>query len=157
MARRGSFRSQLEEKRPGSVSVAPIPILIIGVICIFIGLFVLLPIFPPVGIAWCALVGKCVYDGVKQAMKNSNVDHKAEWRTAVNSSREAVRRYASRVKEEDAMEERRPQPHSHTLVNYCYDQCAAERRLDQLKALKQAGIIDETEYRTRREGILAGK
>ena len=53
MARRGSFRSQLEEKRPGSVSVAPIPILIIGVICIFIGLFVLLPIFPPVGIAWC--------------------------------------------------------------------------------------------------------
>ena len=53
------------------------------------------------------------------------------------------------------MEER--QHHSHTPMAYSYDACAVERRLEQIKTLKEAGLLTEEEYKQRRQKILAGK
>ena len=44
--------------------------------------------------------------------------------------------------------------HGHTPISYSYDSCAAEKRLEQLKVLKSAGLLDEVEYQQRREAIL---
>ena len=48
-------------------------------------------------------------------------------------------------------------PHPHTPVNYSYDKCARDKRLEQIKTLKEAGLLDEAEYKKRRQDILAGK
>ena len=44
--------------------------------------------------------------------------------------------------------------HGHNPVSYSYDSCAKEKRLEQLKVLKDAGLLDETEYQQRRQAIL---
>ncbi|MBO5918676.1 MAG: SHOCT domain-containing protein, partial [Oscillospiraceae bacterium] len=37
---------------------------------------------------------------------------------------------------------------------YSYDACAREKRLEQLKVLKDAGLLDAVEYQQRRQEIL---
>ena len=46
-------------------------------------------------------------------------------------------------------------PHGHNPVSYSYDACAVEKRLEQLEVLRGAGLLDDTEYRSRREQILS--
>lgn len=61
-----------------------------------------------------------------------------------------------RMKEEEAKEQPyRSKPHGHAPRAYSYDSCAKEKRLEQLKVLKDAGLLDETEYQQRRQAILA--
>ena len=70
--------------------------------------------------------------------------------------REARDQFIRHVKAEDMMEEK-IHPHPHTPVNYSYDKCARDKRLEQIKTLKEAGLLDEAEYKKRRQDILAGK
>ena len=72
-------------------------------------------------------------------------------------SKDAAVKYKSHVSESDRMEEKQPYKHPPTPVNYSYDACATERRLEQIKSLKDAGILDEKEYQVRKARILAGR
>lgn len=57
--------------------------------------------------------------------------------------------------QEEAAKEKPHKPHGHTPMSYSYDSCAKEKRLEQLKVLKNAGLLDEMEYHQRRQDILA--
>lgn len=125
-----------------------------------IGLFVLLPLFPPFGLAWCGIIGKAMYDELKKSglIKfdgNGNVDFDLD--KVKKTSQDAANKFKTRISASDMMEEKQPRRHVHTPVNYSYDSCARDKRLDQLKTLKEAGIIDEVEYKIRRQKVLAGK
>ena len=141
----------------------------IAILSVFfgIGVFFLLPIFPPFGLIWCAIIGKSLFKELKmQGVVKKNVEGKYtvdknkaksvgfEVRTY---SSDAARKYKTRVSESDRMEERQPYQHPHNPVGYSYDACAMERRLEQIKSLKNAGILDEKEYQERKARILAGK
>ena len=136
-----------------------------------VGFFVLLPVAPPVGLVWCIVVGKALFDNLKkQEIVKKNVEGKmgVDWNRAKVTgkkaaddfrtySRDSAQRYKDRVSERGIMEEKQSYRHPHTPVNYSYDACARERRLEQIKSLKDAGILDEAEYQVRKARILAGK
>ena len=147
-----------------------------------VGVFILLPMAPPVGLVWCIVVGKALYENLKnQEILKKNVEGKmaVDWNRARASgkqsaehirtyskkaaadvrtySKESVRKYQDRIGERNIMEERQPYRHPHTPVNYSYDACAKDRRLEQLKSLKDAGIIDEKEYQERKVRVMAGR
>ena len=64
-------------------------------------------------------------------------------------------KFIRHLKAEEAKEQPyKSKPHGHTPVSYSYDTCAKERRLEQLKVLKSAGLLDEAEYQQRRQAIL---
>ena len=46
--------------------------------------------------------------------------------------------------------------HGHTPQTYSYDSCATERRLEQLEALKNAGLMEQEEYLRFRDKITNG-
>ena len=147
-----------------------------------IGLLFLLPLFPPFGLIWCLVIGKFLFKQLKeQGVLKKDVEGKynVDWNKAKSSgqqsfdqvrayskktydqartySQDAAARYKTRVSESDRMEERQPYKHPHTPNAYSNDACARERRLEQIKALKDAGILDEKEYQVRKARILAGK
>lgn len=117
-----------------------------------LALILLFFIFPPF-----ALLGGVFLALYNQAKKNgqiSNKEMKAEWETLKRSGMAAKEKFLRRMKEEDAAE--RPyKSHPHTPVSYSYDSCAKEKRLEQLKVLKDAGLLDAVEYQQRRQDILA--
>ena len=135
-----------------------------------IGVFVLLPLFGIFGLVWCAVIGKALFDNMKKAgIINKDVEgkytfdkHKAKtvsqrsFEEVRAYSKDAAAKYKVHVSESDRMEEKQPYKHPHTPVNYSYDSCAQERRLEQIKSLKDAGIIDEKEYQVRKARIMAG-
>lgn len=116
-------------------------------------LVVLFILFPPLGI-----LGAFVWFAYQQAKKNGQVndrDLKLELEGIKRSGMAAREKFLRRLKEEDAAE--RPyqsQPHGHTPASYSYDACAREKRLEQLKVLKSAGLLDEVEYQQRKQAIL---
>ena len=60
-----------------------------------------------------------------------------------------------RMKEEEIQEQTyQSKPHGHNPVAYSYDSCAKEKRLEQLKVLKDAGLLDDVEYHQRKQDIL---
>lgn len=112
--------------------------LVVICLCLFlVGVFVLIPAFPPFGILWCGITGKMLSSAIKQAK-------------AQRKETESKPKYRMRAKED-----RREQIHSHTPVNYSYDECAMEKRLEQLDVLKGAGLLDDGEYAVRKQEILA--
>ena len=135
------------------------------------GLVFLLPLFPPFGLIWCASIGFSLFkelkvQGVirKDVEGKYNIDKNKAKSVSQRSfeevraySKDAAVKYKTRVSESDRMEEKQPYKHPHTPVNYSYDACATERRLEQIKALKDAGILDEKEYQERKARILAGR
>ena len=141
------------------------------VVFLAIGVFLLLPLFPPFGLIWCAAIGKALFKELKiQGVIKKDVEGKynVDWNKAKASGQKAARefkgysqetaqRFKTRVSESDRMEEKQPYKHAHTPVNYSYDACATERRLEQIKSLKDAGILDEKEYQVRKARILAGR
>jgi len=136
-----------------------------------IGVFVLIPLFLPFGLVWCIVIGKALLKELKiQGVVKTNVEGKldVDWNKAKASSqrsldqmrtysKDAAAKYKQHVSESDRMDEKLPRKHPHTPVNYSYDACAQEKRLEQLKNLKDAGIVDEAEYKRRRQDILNGK
>ena len=136
-----------------------------------VGLLFLLPLIPPFGLIWCAVSGKSLFKELKmQGVVKKDVEgkytlDKNKAKTVSKRSFDEVRaysvdtarKYKSHVSESDRMEEKQPYKHPHTPVNYSYDACATERRLEQLKSLKDAGILDEKEYQVRKARILAGQ
>ena len=116
------------------------------------GLVLLLPIFPPLGLIWCGVAGWGLYQTLKKEGKTKG-DMERKLNTEFKAAREQFIRH---VKAEDMMEEK-IHPHPHTPVDYSYDKCARDKRLEQIKTLKQAGLLDEAEYKKRRQDILAGK
>lgn len=114
-------------------------------------LIVLFILFPPL-----ALVGVCVLVAYKQAKKNGQVNDRqlrSELEGIRRSGMAAKEKFLRRLKEEDAAEGPY-RSHPHTPVSYSYDSCAQEKRLEQLKVLKSAGLLDEVEYQQRRQEIL---
>ena len=129
-----------------------------------VGLLFLLPLFPPFGLIWCAVIGKSLFKELKmQGVVKKDVEgkytfDKAKAKTVGRRDFEKAReQYKTRVSESDRMDEKQPYRHPHNPVNYSYDTCATERRLEQIKALKDAGILDEKEYQERKRRIMAGK
>ena len=135
------------------------------------GLVFLLPLFPPFGLIWCISIGTALFKELKvQGVIRKDVEgkysldknkaksvSKRSFDEVRAYSKDAAVKYKSRVSESDRMEERQPYRHPHTPVNYSYDSCAMERRLEQIKSLKAAGILDEKEYQERKARILAGR
>lgn len=114
-------------------------------------LILLFFLFPPLAIV--GAIGLVVY---KQAKKNGQVndrDLKSELEGLKRSGMAAGEKFLRRLKEEDVAE-RPHKSHPHTPVSYSYDTCAKEKRLEQLKVLKDAGLLDEWEYHQRRQAIL---
>ena len=116
-------------------------------------LVVLFILFPPLG-----LLGAFGWFAYQQAKKNGQVNDrqlKAELEGIKRSGMAAREKFLRRLKEEDVAEQpHSSQPHSHTPTSYSYDACAREKRLEQLKVLKSAGLLDEWEYQQRRQAIL---
>lgn len=145
--------------------------LVVLIVFFAIGLFVLIPLFLPFGLVWCIAIGKALLKELKnQGVVKTNVEGKldVDWNKAKDRgqrsfdqvraySKDAAAKYKQHVSESDRMDEKLPRKHSHTPMNYSYDSCAREKRLEQLKNLKEAGILDETEYKRRRQDILNGK
>lgn len=145
--------------------------LVILIVFFVIGVFVLIPLFLPFGLVWCIVIGKALLKELKnQGVVKTNVEGKldVDWNRAKASgqrsldqmraySKDAAVKYKQHVSESDRMDEKLPRDHPHTPVNYSYDACAREKRLEQLKNLKDAGILDEAEYKRRRQDILNGK
>ena len=136
-----------------------------------VGLFFLLPLFPPFGLVWCFVIGKSLFNEVEmQGVVKKNVEGKytldknkaksvsqRSFDEVRAYSTDAAKKYKTRVSESDRMDEKQPYKHPHTPVNYSYDACAMERRLEQIKSLKDAGILDEKEYQERKRRIMAGQ
>jgi len=142
------------------------------VLGVFLAIGVLfLPVFGIFGLIWCAVVGSALFKELKkQGVVNKNVEGKYTFdknkaKTVGQRSfdevrtytRDTAQKYKSHVSESDRMEEKQPYKHPHTPVNYSYDACAMERRLEQIKSLKDAGILDEKEYQVRKARIMAGR
>ena len=109
-------------------------------------------VFPPL-----AIVGVFILVAYNQAKKNGQVSNK-EWKAEVESLKRsgmaAKEKFLRRLKEEDVAEQpHQSKPHGHTPVSYSYDSCAREKRLEQLKVLKDAGLLDAVEYQQRRQDI----
>ena len=108
-------------------------------------------IFPPF-----AIIGAVALMVYKQAKRNGQIsggELRSELENIKRSGTAAKEKFLRRMKEEDAAE--RPyKSHPHTPVSYSYDSCAREKRLEQLKVLKSAGLLDEVEYQQRRQEIL---
>ena len=135
------------------------------------GLVFLLPLFPPFGLIWCISIGTALFKELKvQGVIRKDVEgkysldknkaksvSKRSFDEVRAYSKDAAVKYKSRLSESDRMEEKQPYKHPHTPVNYSYDACAIERRLEQIKSLKDAGILDEKEYQVRKARIMAGQ
>lgn len=157
-------------KTPKGNGQNPANIAVLGIF-LALGVFFLLPLFPSAGLVWCVSIGAALYKELKiQGVIKKDVEGKlnVDWNKAKSAgqrsfeevraySKDAAERYKQHVKESDRMEEYQPYKHPHTPVNYSYDACAKDRRLEQIKSLKDAGILDEKEYQVRKARILAGK
>lgn len=108
------------------------------VVVVLILTFVLLPPLAPI-----ALILFLIY-------KRSRQEAPVEDKTVEHFGEKFIRHM-----QEEAVKEKPHQPHGHTPVSYSYDSCAREKRLEQLKVLKSAGLLDEMEYQQRRQAILA--
>ena len=119
-----------------------------------LALILLFFIFPPL-----AIVGVFVLVAYKQAKKNGQVndrDLKSEFDSLKRSGMAAGEKFLRHLKEESVAEQPyHSKPHGHTPVSYSYDSCAREKRMEQLKVLKSAGLLDEVEYNQRKQEILA--
>ena len=114
-------------------------------------LILLFLLFPPL-----AIIGGIAYAVYKQGKKTPAPEAR-QFRTEIENlkrtGKTAKEQFLRRMKEEDAAE--RPyKSHPHTPLSYSYDSCAREKRLEQLKVLKDAGVLDEVEYQQRRQAIL---
>lgn len=164
------LRERKYYKKPNGNGQNPANLAVLTGFLVF-GFLFLLPLFPPFGLIWCAAVGSALFKEAKiQGVVKKDVEGKynVDWNKAKASGQQAVRefkgysqetaqRFKTRMHEADRMEENQPRRHSHTPVNYSYDACASEHRLQQIKSLKDAGILDEREYQERRNRIMAGK
>lgn len=102
--------------------------------------FLLLPPLAPI-----AIIFFLIYKRSKQKAP-------AEDKTEQDSFGEKLIRH---LKAEEVQEQTyKSKPHSHNPVAYSYDACAREKRLEQLKVLKDAGLLDDVEYHQRRQAIL---
>ncbi len=106
-------------------------------------LVVLFILFPPLG-----LIGIAALLAYNAAKKNAGAAAPSPGRTKLSGQR-----LADFFTSADTAE--RPyRSHGHTPHSYSYDACAREKRLEQLKVLKGAGLLDEVEYQQRKQEIL---
>ena len=108
------------------------------IVLVLILIFLFLPPLAPI-----AVVGFLIYKRVGQTAGQNQTNRDSVGQTILR-----------RMKAEEA-KEAPYKPHAHTPVSYSYDSCAREKRLEQLKVLKDAGLLDEMEYSQRKQAILA--
>lgn len=107
--------------------------LVFGVIFVLIGLFVVIPVFGPFGILWTLIAGVGTGINAYQAFGKNYVGPEIK------------------IEEEDRPTSPPPvETHDH-IPSTALD---AKRRLEQLESLKTAGLIDDQEYREKRQQIL---
>lgn len=116
-------------KAQGALSAA------VGGVFVLIGLFVVIPTFGPFGLLW-TLVAIII--------------------TAMSAYQAFGKGYAGpEIRIEDEEEQRRPSsPAGETHDHIQSIAPSPQKRLEQLKDLKEAGLIDEQEYKQKREEIL---
>ena len=83
----------------------------------------------------------------------NNEKNKVGWK---ESGQKAAKKYVSRVTEAE-VREKEFKSHPYTPVSYSYDNHTKENQLEQLRTLKNAGLLTEEEYKERRSSILAEK
>lgn len=107
----------------------------VGGIFVLIGLFVVIPTFGPFGLLWTL-----VAVGI----------------TAMSAYQAFGKGYAGpEIRIEDEEEQRKPSSPSPELHDHIQSTALGpQKRLEQLKDLKEAGLIDEREYQQKREEIL---
>ena len=102
--------------------------MILILIFFLFGLLVLIPLFPPFGLFWCAILA---------------------------SSMGSLRKKSKQQREDLPPRSRsNRREHGHDPVGYSYDKCAMDKRLEQLEVLRSAGLLDPSEYQARRQEIL---
>lgn len=89
----------------------------------------------------------------REKSPSAGAEKQVNWKAG---GQKAAKKYVSRVTEE-SVREKEYKSHPHTPVDYSYDSCAKEKRLEQIRTLKNAGLLTEEEYKERRSSILAEK
>lgn len=136
-----------------------VKVALIGVFLV-IELLLLITI-PPAAVIIAIVLAKFVMPYLKQAgvfrtqekKATAKVEKKVNWK---ESGQKAAKKYVSRVTEA-GVKEKEFKSHPHTPIAYSYDSCAKEKRLEQIRTLKNAGLLTEAEYKQRRSDILAEK
>lgn len=113
-----------------------LPGLIVCGLFFLFGLVVFIPLFPPFGIVWCAILGKSM-SAIRKQSKKEGDSAAREWQSVPSEP----------IRHSDE--------HGHDPIRYSYDACAVEKRLEQLEVLRDAGLLDDGEYKARRQEILA--
>ena len=108
-------------------------------------LILLFFIFPP--LAFVGAVFLAVYN---QSKKNGGTPTRTRSQQVQDLGETLLRRM-----KEGAARQQPGQSHSHTPMAYSYDSCAREKRLEQLKVLRDAGLLDVAEYQQCRQEIEA--
>jgi len=111
--------------------------LIFGVIFVLIGLFVVIPVFGPFGILWTLIAAVGTGMDAYRTFGNKYVGPEIR----IEDGEQAGARPASPPPAED---------HDH-IPSTALD---PKHRLEQLKTLREAGLIDDREYQEKRKDIL---
>lgn len=127
------------------------PMDLVGSIVFFlIGLLVFLPTSPLIGIVICAVTGKNVLNTLSQLDLTDGDEFRA---APAKKGRSVHQNAAQRIPTRVRTDEKKERPHVYDPMTYSYDTCAREKRMEQLKVLRNAGLLDDVEYRQRREQI----
>ena len=118
-----------------------------------LALFLLFTV-PTVGILLLVMIIEFALTSMKKnGLTLKDVADKVGWK---DSGQKAAKKFISRMKAEEAIE-KEFKSHPHTPMAYSYDSCAKEKRLEQIRTLRNAGLLTEAEYKQRRSSILAEK
>lgn len=128
--------------------------LVITGIMFFVGLCVIFPLFPLVGIVWMIISGIALKKVWDELQKKGKKDQKPARTPTVpgkkgsdRNMKEFMQRMERTIMARD-MEEK--EFHSHTPMSYSYDKCARDKRMEQVETLYKAGLYTEEEYRRKK-------
>jgi len=102
-------------------------------------------IMPPIGII--VLIFAIIKMVSAADEKSSRSASEQDWRKTVGSAYEGGRQIKDRVVHFMTAEDAKEKPfHSHSPIEYSYDNCALEKRLEQLDSLYKAGLYTKEQY-----------
>lgn len=120
---------------------------VFGAVFAIIGLTEILPNAGLFGLPFIAVGTFFCINGIRIAVSKNDVAH----RVGYDVETDLDRSIAGLMEEPPAAKA----DHGHTPLEYSYDACATQKRLEQLETLKSAGLITKEEYNEKRQEILA--
>lgn len=127
MKRRVTYR---QSKAAGTIGT------IWGGVFVLIGLFIIIPTFGPFGLLWtlgaAAITGMNAYQAFGKKYVGPEIH----------------------IEDEEPTQRPAPSPHAETHDHISSTALGVKQRLEQLESLKSAGLIDDREYREKRQEIL---